>query len=78
MNWRDHIHSDPGVMLGKPVIKGTRITVELILDYLAGGASAEDVFSGYPHLPPEAVRAAVAFAHDMVVEEKALAQQRAA
>jgi uncharacterized protein (DUF433 family) len=78
MNWRDHIHSDPEILGGKPVIKGTRISVELILEYLADGASVADIIAAYPHISGDSVRAATAFAHDMVAEEKAIAQKRAA
>ena len=78
MNWRDHIHSDPAILGGKPVIKGSRISVELILEYTADGASTADVMAAYPHLTESDVRAASAFAHDMVAEEKVIAQKRAA
>jgi uncharacterized protein (DUF433 family) len=78
MNWRDHIHSDSGILGGKPVVKGTRISVELILEYLADGCSVADVQAAYPHLKPEQVRAAVAFARDMVADEALLARSRAA
>ena len=54
--------SDPSVMMGKPVIAGTRITVELILEKLAGGESADQILSAHPHLPPDSIRAALAFA----------------
>jgi uncharacterized protein (DUF433 family) len=56
------IVSDPGVMMGKPVIKGTRITVELILDKLAAGETIEQILDAYPHLTREAVQAALSFA----------------
>ncbi|HEX5228517.1 MAG TPA: DUF433 domain-containing protein [Bryobacteraceae bacterium] len=56
------ISSDPKVMMGKPVVSGTRITVELILDKLASGESIEQIVSEHPRLTPEAVRAAIAFA----------------
>ena len=49
-------------MVGKPVIKGTRITVELILEMLGEGSSERDILSAYPHLKPEHVRAAQAYA----------------
>jgi uncharacterized protein (DUF433 family) len=78
MNWRDYIHADPAILCGKPVVKGTRISVELILEYLAEGASIEELLQAYPHLTPEAVRAAIAFAHDMIADEPALARHRAA
>ena len=76
--WRDHIHSDPRILGGKPVVKGTRISVELILEYLSDGCSTADVLAAYPHVTEADVRAAVAFAHDMVADERALAQNRAA
>ncbi len=78
MNWRDHIHSDPNILGGKPVIKGTRISVELVLEFFSDGASIADVVAAYPHVTEADVRAAMAFAHDMVAEEKTLAQKRAA
>lgn len=78
MDWRDHIHSDPGILGGKPVVKGTRISVELILEYLADGAGVAEILAAYPHITEQDVRAAVAFAHDMVADEGALAQRRAA
>ncbi|MCK6633209.1 MAG: DUF433 domain-containing protein [Fimbriimonadaceae bacterium] len=56
------ITSDPKVMMGKPVIAGTRITVESILDKLAAGETVEQVLSAYPRLTAEAIRAAIGFA----------------
>ena len=64
MNWREHIERKPGVMMGKPVIKGTRITVELILERLGDGWSEDDLLEAFPHLAKEHVRAAQAFAAD--------------
>lgn len=62
MDWRKYIDSDPKVMLGKPVIKGTRITVELILEKLVNGESFEQILESYPNLTIESIRAAIAFA----------------
>jgi uncharacterized protein (DUF433 family) len=56
------IVSDPAVMMGKPVIAGTRITVELILEKLAAGETAEQILDAHPRLTREAIRAALAFA----------------
>lgn len=56
------IVSDPGVMMGKPVIRGTRITVELVLEKLGAGESIEDLLAAYPHLKREYIQAALAFA----------------
>ena len=64
--WREWIVSDPDVMLGKPVIKGTRITVELILEKLAAGETVEDILAAHPHLSREAVQAAIAYAADVL------------
>jgi uncharacterized protein (DUF433 family) len=56
------IRSDPSVMMGKPVIAGTRITVELVLEKLAAGETTEQIQSAHPRLTEEAIRAAIAFA----------------
>ena len=56
------IKRDPEIMLGKPVIKGTRITVELILDLLAGDQTARAILKEYPELEPEDIKAALAYA----------------
>jgi uncharacterized protein (DUF433 family) len=54
--------SDPAVMMGKPVIAGTRITVELILEELAAGRTSEQIHESFPRLPGDAIPAALAFA----------------
>jgi uncharacterized protein (DUF433 family) len=56
------IESNPKIMFGKPVIKGTRITVELILDKLSGGETVEQILSSYPHISREQILACVGFA----------------
>ena len=56
------IISDPKIMMGKPVIKGTRITVELILEKLAAGETIEQILEAYPHLTREGIQAALSFA----------------
>jgi uncharacterized protein (DUF433 family) len=56
------IHSDPSVMMGKPVIAGTRITVELILEKLAAGETVEQILEAHPRLTRKAVLAALAYA----------------
>ena len=57
----DRIAVDPAIMMGKPVIRGTRITVELILRKLAAGATERELLQDYPHLTTEDIRAAVAY-----------------
>jgi uncharacterized protein (DUF433 family) len=59
---RSLISSDPEVMMGKPVVAGTPITVELILEKLAAGESVEQVISEHPRLTAEGIRAAMSFA----------------
>jgi uncharacterized protein (DUF433 family) len=66
----DRIEIDPNVMMGKPVIKGTRIKVELILRKLAEGASDDDLLDGYPRLTREDIRAAIAYAADTIAHEE--------
>jgi uncharacterized protein (DUF433 family) len=56
------IKSDPAVMMGKPVVAGTRITVELILEKLAAGETYDEILSAHPRLTVESIRAALAFA----------------
>lgn len=62
----NRIEVRPDVMLGKPVIRGTRIPVELILRRISEGASEEDLLEAYPNLSREDIRAAVAFAADEI------------
>ena len=71
MDWRDHIASDPDVLVGKPSIKGTRISVELILGWLANGWTLEMILDSYPALTREDVLATLAFAADLVRERYA-------
>jgi uncharacterized protein (DUF433 family) len=59
---QDLIETDPAVMMGKPVVSGTRITVELILEKLAAGETVEELLKAHPHLTREGIRAAWAFA----------------
>ena len=61
------------VMQGKPVIRGTRIPVELLLRKLAEGAVTEDLLDAYPRLTPEDIRAALDYAADMIAHETVLA-----
>ncbi len=59
---RGRVTSNPAVMAGKPVISGTRITVELILEKLAAGESEQQILEEHPRLDGDAIRAALAFA----------------
>ena len=63
------IISDPAVMMGKPVIAGTRIPVELVLDKLAAGETIEQILAAHPRLTRDAIQAALAFAADSLRDE---------
>lgn len=63
------IHLDPKVMLGKPVIRGTRITVEHIMNELASGMSIPEILKEYPHLQEEDIQAACAYAAASLADE---------
>jgi uncharacterized protein (DUF433 family) len=69
------ISIDPAVMMGKPCIRGTRITVELILRKLGAGRSFADLVAAYPNLTEDEVRAALAFAADYMQHETVLAAE---
>ena len=69
MNTHERVESRPEIMLGKPVIKGTRIPVELIVRKLGEGASAEDLLAGYPNLKKEDIQAALIYAADTLSNE---------
>jgi len=70
MNWRPYIISDPQILGGKPVIKGTRLSVDFILALLAEGWSPREILENYPSLTEEALRAVFAFAAECLKEEK--------
>jgi uncharacterized protein (DUF433 family) len=65
----DRIEINPDVMLGKPVIRGTRIPVEIVLRKLSEGASEADLLDAYPRLDAADIRAALAYAADMLAHE---------
>lgn len=62
MDWRKHIHSDLKIMMGKPVVIGTRIPVDLILEKLSNGETIEQILEAHPRLNHDSVLAAIAFA----------------
>ena len=69
VDWRKYIHSDPEILSGKPVVKGTRLSVEFILNLLAAGWSEEQILENYPALTRESLRAVFAFAAECMREE---------
>jgi uncharacterized protein (DUF433 family) len=71
-NSESRIVIDPTIMLGKPTIKGTRITVELILNLLSEGAAISDIIDMYPHISKEDIKAALQYASSLVTHEETL------
>ena len=69
-DWRDRIVFDPDVLVGKPLIKGTRLSVEFVVDLLARGWTFEQILHEYDHLTLEDIRACLAYASDMLRAEK--------
>lgn len=69
MDWHDRIVTDPAILVGKPIIKGTRISVELVLGWLANGWTMEQILEAYPHIAREDVLAVLAFAADRLRED---------
>lgn len=78
MEWKDRIVATPDTLVGKPRIKGTRISVELIVGWLANGWTFEQVLESYPNITREDILAALAFAAEMLREEEYIAVHKAA
>jgi len=70
MNYSNRIVSNPEIMLGKPIIKGTRITVELILRKIAEGMNIDELLKGYPQLKRTDVLAALSYSADVIAEDE--------
>ena len=68
--WKKRIVIDPEILAGKPVIKGTRISVDFILELLANGWSYEQILENYPQLKKEDILAAIAYSYEIIKEEK--------
>lgn len=66
MLYKGLIESNPNVLMGRPVIEGTRISVELILERLSSGESIDQILDAYPHLTRDAILAAIEFAKDVL------------
>jgi len=67
--YQNHINIDPNIMLGKPVIKGTRIPVELIVRKIGEGALTEDLLDGYPNITKKDIQAALLYAADNLANQ---------
>lgn len=72
MTVTDRIEVNPRVMLGKPVVRGTRIPVELILRKLSEGAAESDLVDAYPRLTREDIHAAIRYAADTLAHEETI------
>jgi uncharacterized protein (DUF433 family) len=72
VTWKDHIESNPNVLRGKPRIKGTRITVSLVLGYLAAGYNPEQIIAEFPDLNREQIAACLDYARELAEFEVAV------
>ncbi|MEQ9425528.1 MAG: DUF433 domain-containing protein [Cyclobacteriaceae bacterium] len=72
MDFTDHIVRNPTIMLGKPTIKGTRITVELILRKFANGFALNEILESYPHLTRDQIFAALGYAAEKMANEEVI------
>jgi len=70
MDWHSRIAIDPKVLVGKPVIRGTRISVEFVVDLLAAGWTHEQLLESYPHIAEQDIRACLAYAAELLREEQ--------
>ncbi len=70
MNWQERIAIDPNVLVGKPVIKGTRLAVEFIIELLAQGWSEQEVLNNYPGITSDDIHACLSYASAVLHAEK--------
>ena len=77
VDWKERIVVDPEILVGKPIIKGTRISVELLLERLSDGWSMEDILASYPRITRDDVLAALAFVAELYKEESFVAIDKA-
>lgn len=70
MNWQKRIIIDSGILVGKPVIKGTRLAVEFIVDLLANGWTIDEILRNYPGITREDIQACLAYASQLLHEER--------
>jgi len=70
MSWQDRIVADPAILVGKPVVKGTRLAVEFVVGLLAQGWSESEVLRNYPGITHEDIRACLAYAEDRLKDER--------
>ena len=70
MKWQDRITLDPNILVGKPIIKGTRIAVEFVLELMSNDWAEPDILRNFPHLKHEDLKACLAYATDALKSEK--------
>lgn len=70
MDWQTRIILDPNILVGKPIIKGTRLAVEFIIDLLAQGWSIDEILRNYPGLTVEDIQACLSYASTILQSEK--------
>lgn len=70
MNWQERITIDPNILVGKPVIKGTRLAVEFVIELLAQGWTEEEVLENYPGIAEEDIQACLSYASAALRDEK--------
>lgn len=70
MNWSERITIDPDVLVGKPIIQGTRISVELVVDLMGRGWTVDQILGEYDHLTREDIQACLAYAGDLLKSER--------
>lgn len=70
MDWQERINIDPDILVGKPVIKGTRIAVEFVVDLLARGWTTDDILREYDHLSAEDIQACLCYASEVLRSER--------
>jgi uncharacterized protein (DUF433 family) len=68
-DWSDHVTSDPAVLGGKPIVRGTRLAVDFILGLFAAGWTQDQVLANYPSLTPDSLQAVFAYAAEVLHEE---------
>ncbi len=73
MDWKDRISIEPAVLVGKPVIKGTRIAVEFVIDLMAQGWSEQDILENYPGVTHEDIIACLRYAEQVIKTERVYA-----
>ncbi|MEP7169678.1 MAG: DUF433 domain-containing protein [Bacteroidota bacterium] len=76
MDWQERIHTDPEILVGKPVIKGTRLAVEFLIERLASGWTEQQLLENYPGLTHEDIHAVFAYVYDCMQDGLLIAKPR--